>query len=240
MKKTTFSLLVIVLILLSITGCSSNKTEKNSDSLKFKEEYEAINGETNSSGKKHRTISILKDNPFIYVTGEEIVEKIENKETFYVYFGSPYCPWCRSVIEKAIEVAKKKNIDTIYYVDIWDGDHVEILRDTYQLNNDGEPEVVFEGSKDYKELLKYFDNILRDYTLTDATGNEVSVGEKRIFAPNFMYVEKGKAIRLTSGESEKKKDSREELSNEILEDEEKLFVEFFDNQNNFCNYDTDC
>ncbi len=229
MKKTIFSLLIIGLILLSVTGCRTNKTENDSDSLKFKEEYEALNGETNSSGKVHRTISISEDNPFVYATGEEIVEKIEDNETFYVYFGSSYCPWCRSVIEKAIEVAKENNIDTIYYVDIWDGDHVEILRDTYELNDNGEPEVVFEGGKGYKDLLTYFDNVLSDYTLTDADGNKISVGEKRIFAPNFIYVEKGKSIKLTSAISKNQSDAREELSNEILKDEEEQFTEFFCN-----------
>jgi len=227
MKKTIFSLLVIGLILLSVTGCGKEKVESNADALKFKEEYEAINGVANSSGKEHRTLSISEDNPFVYVTGEEIVEKIENNETFYVYFGSPYCPWCRSVIEKSIEVAKKNNIDTIYYVDIWDGDHIEILRDTYQLNDSGEPELVSEVGKGYKDLLKYFDNVLSDYTLTDADGNKVSVGEKRIFAPNFIYIENGKAIKLTSAISKNQKDAREELSNKILEDEEKEFNEFF-------------
>ncbi len=226
MKKTIFSLFVIGLVILCVTGCGNEPTK---DAIKFKEEYETINGVTNSGGLEHRTLSIPKDNPFIYATGEEIVEKIENNETFYVYFGSSYCPWCRSVIERAIKVAKENNINTIYYVDIWDGDHVEILRDTYKLNDDGEPEVVFEGGEGYKDLLKYFDNVLGDYTLTDSDGNKVSVGEKRIFAPNFIYVEKGKSIKLISAISEKQKDSREELTKEILKDEENQFNKFFNN-----------
>ena len=51
---------------------------------------------------------------------------IENKETFYVYFGDELCPWCRSVIEKFIEVAKKNDVKKVYYVKIWDDDHNEI------------------------------------------------------------------------------------------------------------------
>lgn len=190
--------------------------------------YEVISkNEGEEVGIKGVVLRVLGYYPFGYLKGEEIVEKIENNETFYVYFGSPYCPWCRSVIEKSIEVAKKNNIDTIYYVDIWDGDHIEILRDTYQLNDSGEPELVSEVGKGYKDLLKYFDNVLSDYTLTDADGNKVSVGEKRIFAPNFIYIENGKAIKLTSAISKNQKDAREELSNKILEDEEKEFNEFF-------------
>ena len=230
MKK----LILILLICLAATGCGPVKTKVNTesaieknDAIKFKEEYELLNGETNSSGNAYRTISISEDNPFVYATAEDIVEKIENKETFYVYFGSSYCPWCRSVLEKAIEVAKENDINTIYYVDIWDGDHVEILRDTYELNDKGKTKLVSEGTKAYKKLLKYFDNVLSDYNLTDKNGKKVSVGEKRIFAPNFIYVENGKSIKLIEGISEKQTNPREELTNIILKDEEKQFNNFF-------------
>ena len=238
--KKIISFLMIVIVILSVAGCGNAKEEQISDAIKFKEEYEKINGVTNSSGNEHRTISIPEDNPFVYTNGEEIVEKIENNETFYVYFGSSYCPWCRSVIETAIKVAKENNIKTIYYVDIWDGDHVEILRDTYKLNDDGEPEVVFAGGKSYKDLLKCFDNVLGDYTLTDTEGNNVSVGEKRIFAPNFIYVEKGVAKRIIEGISEKQTSSRMNLTEEILKDEEKQFNEFFNNENYTCSINENC
>ena len=75
MKKIILSLLVMGLVLLSVTGCGKEKEKQITDALKFKEEYEAING--NSSGKEHRTLSISEDNPFVYATGAEIVEKIE-------------------------------------------------------------------------------------------------------------------------------------------------------------------
>ena len=76
MKKTILSFLIIGLILLSLTGCGTNKEENNSDAVKFKDAYEAINGVANSSGKQHRTLSISEDNPFVYATGKEIVEKM--------------------------------------------------------------------------------------------------------------------------------------------------------------------
>lgn len=228
MKNKILLLGFILLISLTITAC--DKESKNSDAMKFKEEYESINGTLNSSDKEHRTLSIAEDNPFIYATAEEIVSKIENGDTFYVYFGSAYCPWCRSVIEEFISVANDNKIDTVYYVDIWDGDHVEILRDKYELNDEGIPELVSEGDKNYKEILKYFDNVLEEYTLTDKDGNQVSVGEKRIFAPNFIYVENGESKTLVSGISDKQNDSREELTDEILEDERKIFNNFFNNK----------
>lgn len=225
MKKIGI-ILVAVIMLITLVGCGNNK-----DAVKFKEEYEELNNKENANNKKHRSVTIASDNPFIYATGDEIVKKIENKESFYVYFGSAYCPWCRSVIEKAIEVSKDKKIETIYYVDIWDGDHVEILRDTYQLNDDGEVELVTEGAKSYSKLLKYLDNVLGDYTLTNVEGESVEVGEKRIFAPNFIYIEKGKAVKLIEGISSKQKDARSKFTTAILEDEEEQFEDFFAEEN---------
>ena len=56
---------------------------------------------------------------------------------------------------------------------------------------------------------------------------KISVGEKRIFAPNYIYVEKGTAKKLIAGTSDLQKNSRDELTKEILEDEEKIFQNFF-------------
>lgn len=222
-KKLLF--VIAIVCLLVFTGCS-NKNNNNKYALDFKEEYESLNGKTNKSGKEHRKVSIDTNNPFEKITASELLKKLENKETFYVYFGDKLCPWCRSVIEKAIEVANKNNIDKIYYVAIWDDEGNEILRDKYELKDD-EIVKVNEGIEEYQELLKYFKSVLSDYTLNDSDGNKIGVGEKRIYAPNFIYVEDGKAIRITEGISSLQKDSREELTDEILNDEEELFEEFF-------------
>lgn len=226
MKKKVF-LILILFIGLFVTGCSAN----NKDALKFKEEYEKINGDkTSYSDNKYRTLKIDKNNPYVYSNAKEILEKINNKETFYVYFGSSYCPWCRSVIEKSIETAEKNNIKKIYYVDIWNGFHNEILRDTYKLNDENEVEKEKDGTKEYYKLLEKFDNLLEDYTLTTDDGEEVKVGEKRIFAPDFIYVENGVAKRITSATSEKQKDADAKLTQEILKDEENYFNDFFKNK----------
>ena len=133
--------ILLALSLLLLVGCS-NKNASN-----FKKDYEEMNGKTNSYGKKYREVTINKKNPFIEVEASEIVKKIENKETFYVYFGSRLCPWCRSVIEKSIEVSNKNNIKKIYYVDIWDDEGNEILRDKYTLDDNNEKVLVNEGKE---------------------------------------------------------------------------------------------
>ncbi len=222
MKKYLI-VLVLFVMLLGVTGCKNNKY-----ALEFKEEYESLNGTTNKSGKEHRKINISKNNPFHKVEQKDIVKMIEDKQTFYLYVGDPLCPWCRSVLEKSIEVAKENKVKEIYYIDIWDDDGNEILRDKYELK-DGTLVKTVNGTEEYKKLLEYFDIVLTNYTVSDSDGNKIETGEKRIYAPNFFYIENGKVIKLVEGISDKQKDSREELTKEILDDEQKIFEEFFNN-----------
>ena len=227
MKKYV-RLFLIAFLVLGIFGCDNKKTkEPTESSLAFKKEYEALNGKTNASGKEHRNLNINEVNPFEKTTTEELIKKIEAGETLYVYFGDPLCPWCRSVLEKAIEVANEKGIDKIYYIKIWDDEGNEILRSKYTLNKKNKPELVTPATDDYYTLLKIFKDLLSDYKLTTSDGKEVNIGEKRIYAPNFIYVENGVAKKLVEGISDKQTDSRGELTEEILQDEEKIFNDFF-------------
>ena len=216
-------MLLVTLSLLTLTGCEKETEE----SLAFKKSYESLNTKTNSLGNEYRTIKIDSINPFVQTTAENIVDMIKNEETFYVYFGDEMCPWCRSVLEEAVASAKQNKIDKIYYVDIWDENHNEILRDKYTLNKKNKPEKEIDGTDAYYELLEYFKDLLNEYTLKDEKGNIVEVGEKRIFAPNFVYIEKGLAKKLVSGISEKQTTSSSELTTEIREDELRIFNEFF-------------
>ncbi len=229
MKK----IVLVLILLLIVTGCSFSGLNRNNkeDAVKFKEEYEKLNDTKNASGLTHRAITIDSTNPFVYTTAEEIVKKIENKETFYVYFGSAYCPWCRSVIEKVVEVANEKEINTIYYVDVWGGeDHTEVLRDVYALDEEGKPTRTHEGTEAYYQLLTYFDKVLSKYQLTDEEGNKVDTNEKRIGAPNFIYVKEGEAIKRETGISSKQTASRDELTEEMLTEEKEKLNTFFENE----------
>lgn len=218
MKK--YIILLLIISLFMVTACGKEKSN-----IVFKNDYESINGKTNSHGSINRTITIPEDNPFEEVSASEIVKMIENKETFYVYFGSKLCPWCRSVIEKATELAKTYGISKIYYVDIWDDEGNEIVRDKYKLV-DGKPVLEKEGTDEYKKLLEYFNDYLRDYTLTD-DNNNVSVGEKRIYAPNFIFIENGVTKKLVTGKSDKLTNPNDELTDEILKDQDEIFTNFF-------------
>ena len=193
MKKILIISLACVLAF-TTTACS---LFKKTDAVKFKEEYESLNGEkSKKTGKINRSVNISKDNVFVYKKASDIVDAINNKETFAVYFGFSECPWCRSVISTLSEVATDIGIDEIYYVDVSD------IRDELEVKN-GKVVTKKQGDKSYMELLKLLDNVLDDYTLTDDSDKEISTSEKRIYAPNVVSVVAGKAIKKDTGISDK-------------------------------------
>jgi len=204
--KKTINILLIIVIIISITGCGKTKT---SDAQRFKEEYERENGKKSKSGKDNRNVSISEDNPFVYATAEEISKKISDKETFIVYFGFSTCPWCRSVIEQLIKCAKDNGVTTIYYVDVLN------IRDTKELDENGEIKTTKEGTKGYMELLEKIGNVLDEYTIESDSGEKISMNEKRIYAPNTVAVVDGVATKMEEGISDELTDPYMELTEEI-------------------------
>ncbi len=224
MKSKILLILILIVGLFSVTACNKNNQDIT-DAVKFKNEYESFNGLENDYFV-YRDLSINESNPFVYTTAEEVVQKLENNETFIVYFGDPECPWCRSVIEEAISSASENSIKKLYYVRIWNGFHNEILRDVYDLK-DGKATIKSKGTDAYYKLLNYFDDLLEDYTLTDDNNKTIKVNEKRIFAPSFIFIQNGKATSLIQGISEKQKSYNSELTEEIIEDEKNIFNNFY-------------
>lgn len=213
MNKRSIFIGLAVIALLVITGCTfEKKAEVKSDALKFKEEYESINGEKIPDTEyKVRTLNIPEENPFVYVTANDIVSMMDNNETFVVYFGFAKCPWCRSVLPTLLEVSSKLNVEKIYYVDVSE------IRNTLEVDEDGNVVTVKEGSEGYLGLLNRLDNVLENYTLT-YNDEEVDTGEKRIYAPNIVSVVNGEAKELETGISEKQKNPYEKLTDDMKKD----------------------
>ena len=225
MKKIALILLTIILCF-STTACF-----KKTDAEKFKKEYESLNGRENSNGKTIRSVSIPKENPFVYQTAEELVEKIDNKETFVVYFGFAECPWCRSMIEQLIKSAEDHNIKKIYYVDI------QNIRDEFELSDAEGPVQTSVGTKGYNKLLDKLDNVLEDYYILNENDEKVNTKEKRIYAPNVVAVVNGKAEKLVEGLSAKLEDPYGELTDEMINESYESFNciwECYQNDSNTC------
>ena len=204
MKKV----LLLSLLILFFTGCS------RSDASRFKKEYESLNGTLNSNNQAIREVFIPKNNPFIYKSASDIVEMIENKESFIVYFGFAKCPWCRSVLKNLIKAAEDSNLKKIYYVDVLE------IRDTLKLEN-GEIVKVSDGEESYHKLVSLISNVLSDYTLKEK--DKVKVAGKRIYAPNVVAIKNGKAISMTEGISESQNDAYMTLTDEMNKESYNMF-----------------
>jgi hypothetical protein len=224
--------LLLTLSLLKMPGKITNK-----DAIKFKEEYENLNGKTNeNSKKKYRTVKIDSKNKIVYSSAKEVLKMMEEKKRFVVYFGFDSCPWCRSVVENVSKISKELDED-IYYVD------VKEIRDVYELDNENKPKLTKEGDKNYLKLIKKLDSVLKEYTLTTADDNEVQVGEKRIYAPNIVSVIDGEAKELTTGLSGKQTDGYMTLTDEMKQESYKKIkkvVQEVVNHNNTCDLDKGC
>ena len=255
MKKNIKVIIIIVSILIiclligiiigknkEVYNDNSNETQTDikavgeRNPIKFKNEYESLNG-TKVEGKSVRNINIDKNNPFIYSSAEEVAKKIENKETFTVYFGFKECPWCRSVIESLIEVSSDLGLEEIYYVDVKD------IRDTMKVNDDGKVETDKKGTSGYYKLLKLLDNVLDDYTLTNKDNEGVSANEKRIYAPTVISIVDGKVEDMTTGISDAQTDAYMKLTDEMKKETYNKFkcvLECVTENKNSCSIDKKC
>ena len=228
------TILAAIVLVLNIQKVISNNSQ--TDGIKFKEEYEKLNGKKNDQGKKYRDITIDSKNKIIYKTTEEVLDLIDKKKSFALYFGFDTCPWCRSVVPTLASISKELNQE-VYYIDVKD------IRDTFELDDDNKPKLVKKSSKDYSKLLEKLEPVLEDYILTDSDNNEIKVGEKRIYAPSIVSVIDGKAKELTTGVSDKQtygymkltKEMKKETYNKI-----KKVLKQVSDKNNTCDLDKGC
>lgn len=229
---------------MGMVGCSNTNSKSSSSATEyknFKTQYESLNNDYDEeSGNTFRTVKIKKDNPIQQVEADDIVTKINEKETFVVFFGYAECPWCRSMVSEMINSAKNNKIKTIYYVDI------QNIRDQKEYDSASKSFAnVTEGSDAYMKLIKKFKNVLDDYDVSytdESTGEtkSVSAKEKRIYAPTLLYVENGKAKEMIDGLSDKQESSYDEITDEMKAEMEAELNGFFSKvkkQINACSVD---
>lgn len=212
-KKVLYAVLVVSTLLVLAILLLVFKKDVNEDGLKFKEEYESLNGEVNkNNSKKYMELTIPRDNPIKYVEASDIVKLMEEESTFVVYFGFKECPSCRSVVEPLMEAAKESEIDVIYYVDVKD------IRDTFMLDPNNQLKETKKGSEDYYKLLTYFNDVLYNYSLYTKDGKEVKTEMKRIYSPNIISVLDGVPTTLTIAEPKGYKDHYKEMTSKQYEE----------------------
>ncbi len=161
-----------------------------SDAIRFKEEYEALNGTMNETNKmNYPIVEIKEDNPFVYKTDDEIVKFLENG-TGIIYFGFSSCPWCRTAIPMLMKAAESTSLGEINYVDI------KNIRDSLTLDDNDQVVVSAEGTNGYKEILKKLDKVLDPYYLISKNGKQIDTKEKRLYAPTVIAIKNGNILDI--------------------------------------------
>jgi len=225
MKKFLISTLILLFVI-TLTGCSLE-----SESDKFREDYESLNGEKTEDGNKYREISIDYNNPIKYSSFKEVKEKIDNKDTFIVYVGFSACPWCRSVLPYVLESAKENKIDEIYYINVREDNTKESdLRGYFKLDENNNVVVDIYPDKYYHDVLNTLNDFLEPFTIENEQGEVFETGENRLYAPTIIVYKKGKAIALDECISDKQTDPYQkltkEMQKEMKEKANKLFKEY--------------
>lgn len=209
----------------------THKDEKISDAIKFKNEYESLNGVVNeATDNKYIEVSIDEENPMVYKTGKEIVDVFKNEDAV-IYFGFAACPWCRNAVPVLLDAAKELDVDKIYYVDILN------IRDTYKFSGSIEPEQTKKGTDAYYEILKFLDKKLEKFYVKDEAGNMYDTGVKRLYAPTVVGVKGGKVVGFHESTIESQTDPYElldEKGKSELKNEYKKIIESVNEKNNVC------
>lgn len=207
---------------------------KETDALKFKEEYESYNGKVNeNNNKNYLEVNVDKNNPVVYKTAEEAVELLKTENAVF-YFGWPTCPWCRNTIEPLLEALKEEKIDKLYYVNIHD------IRDTYEVVNK-KAEVSLKGTDAYYKLLDFFGDNLSKYTIS-VDDKKYDTGVTRLYAPTVVVVKNGQIVGMHEGTIDAQKDPYVGLTSDQKDELKNIFKDMIKKLNSpeFCTSDTAC
>ena len=121
MKKSSVVIIILVLIFtvfLGIKYLSESEKYLSADAIKFKEEYEKLNGEINTSNsKKYPEVKISEDNVVKYSSYDEVLEILQTG-TGIIYLGFPECQWCRSLVTVLMTAANETEMNVVYYLNI--------------------------------------------------------------------------------------------------------------------------
>lgn len=181
-------------ILLSLIGCKTDDIK--TDNIRFKEEYESINGQLNESGKTITTIEIDENNSIKYIEQQEVIDSLING-THVVYFGWPECSWCRRALPVLIDTVNQYPGMRIYYFSI------RQAREDYENGVDSQLAAL------YKEVSKVLLMSEIDFSeISEVDDN----GVLKIVASMLIFVKDGEVIGAHRRTVESHFDSYEELT----------------------------
>ncbi len=205
-KKIAILLLSLAIIL---TGCS--KKEDVSDSLKFKQEYESLNGQKDDEGLSYSTLEISSDCKVKYMTKDKITEVLTNG-THVVYFGWPTCPYCRLAVPILLETIEEYSGISMYYYDIKE------LRDAYSSDPNSE------DGKLYSEIVKIISFSECDLSTIDTFED----GSLKLSASIMYFIKDGQIIGYHRGTVESHLNAYEPLEETQKEELKEIYRSYLD------------
>jgi len=215
------AVMALVLVFMKTDKPTINYTE---DEIKFKTDYETLNGTELAENYILKTIDIDSDNNVKYISDKDIIDKL-TKGTNIIYFGWEDCNWCRSIVPTLVSTVKESEIDTLYYYNFKD------LRTSYENNTD-------------KEKVKIYEQIL-SIIGSDITSqfNEESnrSGEKKILAPTVVFIKGGKYVGLHVKSVDSQINSTDELTDSQIKELKNIYKNNISKlENNVCSDSEGC
>jgi len=213
--------IVIFLILIALGGIflllsKKEEAKNNENAIKFKEEYESLNGTENAGGIAYPSVELNEANPFVYIDELEAVKLLENG-TGLIYFGFNTCPWCRSLVPNLVIAADSTNLGTIHYLDIKD------IRSSMGYE-DGKIVTSKKGSDSYYKMLDLLEAYLTPYEVIDEKEKSHSTGENRLYAPTLVAVVEGEIVGFHEGTLKEHTNGYQELVSEQIEELNQILV----------------
>lgn len=180
--QTVWETGLLSLLLLLFVFIPASAEEITDDGIRFRREYEILNGKTRNGNEEdlYLDVYISENNPIVYASAEEAAALLE-KGNAVLYFGAPWCPWCRNIVPVLLESARESGIEKVYYVDVTNE------RDQYDWFS-GRLVRSVPGSEGYFLLLHVLDAYLSPYQITDDEGQLEDTGEKRLLIPFIAVV----------------------------------------------------
>lgn len=181
MKKWLSVLLATVLAMTMCIPALADKDDEISDSDKFIEEYESLNGQLDRTGLYMLPELDLPERvPFDYEDMEDI-EELLTEDSGVLYVGFPSCPWCRQLVPALIYAWYRTNSnEDITYMNIYD------LRPTRSVDEEGNLTETVPPSPEYARLVELLYDHLRPFT--GAKDETI----KHIYSPMVVFVREGK------------------------------------------------
>lgn len=180
-------LLVVSMLVYGLLLFNKNNVNKETDAVKFKNEYSELNNQINDkNNKEYPNVSLNDDNLFTYAS-EDDIKALFDGGSGVIYFGFPQCPWCRNLVPVLESSAEGTSLDKIYYYNIHDIRSTITVDDNNNLSNT-------KGSDFYYYLLDKLDSYLEEYKV-----NNIDTGEKRLYAPTLVFIKYGRVVGFHEG-----------------------------------------